>query len=155
MKIGQRMTSQWRNKAWSTWKCWFSAKYRPKLIFRFSIFFIKMVGKDVKEITKMPGLFFFFCFGAIGNKPLGGGDTPLRKTRVKFLICLMLLHSKAIGPTCRFRGLCNPGPQFSPSVIHFPGQRQNHFFNRPIPLMKTTTNLSVLYVLHNGARWRK
>ena len=33
MKIGQRMTSQRRNKTWLTWKCRFSAKYRPKLIF--------------------------------------------------------------------------------------------------------------------------
>ena len=31
MKIGQRMTLQWRNKAWPTWKCRFSTKYRPKL----------------------------------------------------------------------------------------------------------------------------
>ena len=33
IKIGQRMTSQWRNKTWPTWKCRFSAKHRPILIF--------------------------------------------------------------------------------------------------------------------------
>ena len=27
------MTSQWRNNTWLTWKCRFSAKYRPKFIF--------------------------------------------------------------------------------------------------------------------------
>ena len=33
MKIGERMTSQWRNKTWSTWKCWLSAEYSPNWFF--------------------------------------------------------------------------------------------------------------------------
>ena len=37
MKISQRMTSQWPNKAWPTWKCRSSAKYRPKLIFALNL----------------------------------------------------------------------------------------------------------------------
>ena len=44
--------------------------------------------------------------------------------------------------------ICNP-------PLNFPGQHQNHFFyfDRPMPPLETTTNVRVLHMLHNGARW--
>ena len=50
MKMGQRMTSQWLNKTRPTWKCRFSAKYRPKLIFFFA--------KKVPNMEISPSFFF-------------------------------------------------------------------------------------------------
>ena len=49
MKIGQRITPQWLNETWPTWKYRFSVKYRPKLIF-----FAKH-AKKVPNIRISPG----------------------------------------------------------------------------------------------------
>ena len=58
MKIGQLMTSQWRNKAWPTWICRFLAKHWPK-----SIFFAKKVPK----IGISPGVLFIVKENGVSN----------------------------------------------------------------------------------------
>ena len=67
MKIGERMTSQWRHKSWPTWKCRFSAKYKPKLTFSLIEFEISkfypflLIMKNTKQNKTKTETVFLTC----------------------------------------------------------------------------------------------